>query len=195
MSSKLPAAEKVDPRIRRTRKLLYQAFMDALSEKSFQSISVQDITEKAGLNRTTFYLHFPDKYTLVEYSLSRMFRQEIEKRMLNACRFSQGNLRLLIIMVCEFVAQYISHCAQSDAQFESLVQAQVQKQMQALLQVWLEQASPDKDLKLTATASSWAIYGLALQWSHAKKRPQVETFSDQVLPIVADIFGMAQPAP
>jgi AcrR family transcriptional regulator len=164
--------------------------MSVLSEQAFYSISVQDITEKAGVNRSTFYLHFPDKYSLVEYSLDELFRQEIEKRMLDACQFSLENLRLLVIMVCDFISRYISHCAQADPQFESLVEAQVRRQMQSLLQVWLEQVNPDRDLQMTATAASWAIYGLALEWSHQKKRPQAETFSDQVLPILAGILGI-----
>jgi len=189
MSSNLPASEKLDPRVRRTRTLLYDAFMSVLAEQRFQAISVQDITQKAGVNRSTFYLHFPDKYALVDYSLSQMFQQEIENRMLDACQFSPENLRLLVITVCEFTSRYITHCAQSDPQFESLVETQVLKQLQSLLQVWLEQVNPDRNLQMTATAASWAIYGLALEWSHQKKRLKVETFSDQVLPILAGILG------
>ena len=93
MSSSSPNDAKLDPRVRRTRALLGQAFVDALSEKGFQAISVQDITERAGVNRTTFYLHFPDKYALVDYSVSQMFRQEIEKRKMNVCHFSEENLK------------------------------------------------------------------------------------------------------
>ncbi len=65
--------------------------------------------------------------------------------------------------------------------------------MQSLLQVWLEQLNPDRDLSMTATAASWAIYGLALEWSHQKKRPQVETYSEQILPILAGILGITPP--
>lgn len=183
--------QKIDPRVRRTRNLLYQAFMDELAEHSFQSISVQDITGRAGLNRSTFYLHFPDKYSLVEYSVSELFRQEIDRRMLDACQFSLENLRLLVVTVCEFVARYISHCAQSDPQFESLIETQVLGQARSLLQVWLEQLNPDREVQSTATATSWAIYGLAQEWSRQKKGPQAEAYADQVLPILAAILGIA----
>jgi hypothetical protein len=40
-----------------------------------------------------------------------MFRQEIEKRMLNACHYSDENLRALIIMLCEFVSNANSNCS------------------------------------------------------------------------------------
>lgn len=191
MSSFSIAGEKVDPRVRRTRSLLYQAFMDELGSKSFQTISVQDITLRAGVNRSTFYLHFPDKYALVDYSVSEHFRQEIENRLLDASRFSLVNLHLLVVLVCEFVARYLSHCIQSDPQFESLVENQVRKQLQSTLQAWLEQVNPDRDLQMTACAASWAVYGLAQEWSHQKKRPPAEIYAEQVLPIMAGILGVA----
>jgi len=58
-------AEELDPRVRRTRQSIVQAFMKLINQKGFQAISVQDITEQAGINRATFYAHFPDKYALL----------------------------------------------------------------------------------------------------------------------------------
>ena len=41
------AEKHVDPRVKRTRQLLQQAFMELFREKGMVSISVQDITEPA----------------------------------------------------------------------------------------------------------------------------------------------------
>jgi len=186
MLSTLPE-EKLDPRVKRTRSLILQSFIEILPEKGFQSVSVQDITDKAGINRATFYAHFPDKYALLDHSIHLLFRQEIEKRMLDACHYSDENLRALIIMVCEFISNANAHCAPSEPQFESLVEAQAKKQLQELLQVWLEKKGSIVNPRTAATAASWAIYGLALQWSHekSKKRPSAEKFAEQVLPLIA----------
>ena len=81
----LPNEEKLDPRFKRTRKLILQAFGDLLAEKNFESISVQDVTDKAEINRATFYKHFVDKYALLDYAITELFRKEIEKRTLDAC--------------------------------------------------------------------------------------------------------------
>lgn len=54
-----------DRRARRSRKLLKQGFMDLLREKGFSRISVRDITERADMNRGTFYLHYPDTAALM----------------------------------------------------------------------------------------------------------------------------------
>jgi AcrR family transcriptional regulator len=53
--------EKLDPRVKRTRSLILHSFEDLLAEKNFESISVQDVTDKAQINRATFYAHFQDK--------------------------------------------------------------------------------------------------------------------------------------
>ena len=58
---------RLDPRVKRTRKLLQKSFGELLMEKGFQSITVADITERAEVNRATFYLHFEDKYALLNH--------------------------------------------------------------------------------------------------------------------------------
>src|SRR5215216_6275168 len=178
--------QKLDPRVKRTRQLLEKAFLEVAAEKGFQAISVQDITERAGVNRATFYAHFPDKYALLDYSVRQGFRQELEKRMLNVCTFSMDNLRALITAVCEYIATASSHCNPPSQQFESVMETQVKIQIQELIQKWLEKLGPDVDPKLASTATSWAIYGLAMQWSHDKSKQRVpaEKFADEVLPLI-----------
>ncbi len=194
MSTNLPVEEKLDPRVRRTRNSLGKAFIEVLAEKGFQAISVQDITERAGVNRTTFYLHFPDKFGMVDFIISQSFRQEIEKRMLNACHYSLENLRSLIVLVCEFVTQVTANCAHAEPQFEALVETQVKKQLQGVLENWIDQTGSNPSPQIAATAASWAIYGLALQWSRDKKRPPVEVHADQVLPLIAATLGVLKMA-
>ena len=56
---------KEDRRIRRTKKLLKQALAQLMDEKEFKDITVKDITERADLNRGTFYLHYTDTYDIL----------------------------------------------------------------------------------------------------------------------------------
>ena len=55
-----------DRRIRRTQKLLKDSLIGLMQEKEFKNISVKDITERADLNRGTFYLHYTDTYHLLQ---------------------------------------------------------------------------------------------------------------------------------
>jgi len=53
-----------DLRVRRTRALLKQALIDLCEEQGFASVSVGKLSERAMVNRVTFYRHFRDKYDL-----------------------------------------------------------------------------------------------------------------------------------
>lgn len=50
----------------KTKSLIKDAFTVLMKEKGFQTLTVSDITRKAGINRGTFYLHYVDKYDLLE---------------------------------------------------------------------------------------------------------------------------------
>lgn len=57
--------KKMDLRIIKTKKSLYEALLTLMEEKTFEEIKVSDICSKALINRSTFYAHFDDKYTLL----------------------------------------------------------------------------------------------------------------------------------
>ncbi len=54
-----------DLRVRRTRKLLQKALLEAATDKGFAQVTVSDIAERAMVNRATFYRHYQDKYDLL----------------------------------------------------------------------------------------------------------------------------------
>lgn len=57
--------EKQDRRIRSTRRRLRNALLDLLKIKRYRDISIQDITERADVARSTFYTHYMDKDDLL----------------------------------------------------------------------------------------------------------------------------------
>lgn len=59
----------MDLRVRRTKKLIVEAFIQLIEEKGYDSITIQDIADKAMINRATFYAHFKDKKDLYEQLL------------------------------------------------------------------------------------------------------------------------------
>ncbi len=67
--------ESVDPRVFRTDKLLQEAFIELSAERSFDAISIGDITKRANVNRATFYRHYSDKYALMEQIFQEAIRQ------------------------------------------------------------------------------------------------------------------------
>lgn len=55
----------MDPRIARTRRSLQEALFELARERDLDEISVADIAERAGVNRSSFYQHYADKDTLL----------------------------------------------------------------------------------------------------------------------------------
>lgn len=69
--------KKLDRRVRRTRKLLREALMDLVVEQGYESITVQDIADRADIARTTFYMHYRDKEDLLTNMLDDLFEELI----------------------------------------------------------------------------------------------------------------------
>lgn len=73
------SSKKADPRVRRTRQLLRDALLDLIREKGFEAITIQDLTDRAQLNRVTFYLHYRDKQDLLTRSMEDMLDELVAK--------------------------------------------------------------------------------------------------------------------
>lgn len=67
-----------DRRTIRTKKMIRSALAELIDEKGFLNISVTDLTQRADINRGTFYLHYVDKYDLLE-KIENEIIQEIEE--------------------------------------------------------------------------------------------------------------------
>ncbi len=189
MLAKEKEAKKSDPRTKRTRQLLTQAFVDLLKQKRFQSITVQDIAERATVNRATFYSHFDDKYALLDYAIRDGFRQLLAAKLLDNARFSPENLRLLILALCEFMADFHSHCTPVDQQLLPLLETNITAELYEVLLSWLMESGSRPSSRgvppeVAAVVTSWAIYGVAYQWSREKRPGPVNEFVSQVLPMI-----------
>jgi len=56
----------MDRRIQKTRQAIMNTFVDLLTEKGFDKITINDIADRANINRGTFYLHYVDKFDLLD---------------------------------------------------------------------------------------------------------------------------------
>ena len=52
---------KIDRRALRTRNILGDALVELMQQRPFHSITVQDVLDRAGVSRSTFYAHYRDK--------------------------------------------------------------------------------------------------------------------------------------
>jgi len=57
-------AARVDPRLAETRRLVKEATLDLIAEVGFEGTSIEQISERSGVSRTTIYRHWPDPSVL-----------------------------------------------------------------------------------------------------------------------------------
>lgn len=58
--------KKIDLRVKRTNKMIIEAFIQLVEKNGFEQVTVQDIADEAMINRATFYAHYKDKQDLYE---------------------------------------------------------------------------------------------------------------------------------
>lgn len=170
--SDITVTTKVDPRVKRTRKLLQQAFQELMTERGFQEISVQDIADRAEINRATFYAHFEDKYDLLRASVSDALEQQLRGVLPERPLFTFENICLLGATVAAFMGRFFSHCGLNSQNSEQmLVGMQVQHDVHHRLAEWIARTPtvtpvPDD----VAHAVAWVIFGTAIQQSRTKDK-------------------------
>jgi AcrR family transcriptional regulator len=75
-----PAAErKIDRRVNRTRRQLREALFTLILERGYDAVTVEEITTRANVGRTTFYLHYHDKEDLLMESIGELVDDLIEQ--------------------------------------------------------------------------------------------------------------------
>jgi AcrR family transcriptional regulator len=67
------SGRKPDNRVQRTRDRLGDAMIALILEKPFDSITVQDVLDRADVGRSTFYAHFKDKDDLLISDVDEFF--------------------------------------------------------------------------------------------------------------------------
>lgn len=55
-----------DRRVRKSKAAIKKAFIQLLEDSQIERITIRQISDKADINRGTFYLNYDDKYALLE---------------------------------------------------------------------------------------------------------------------------------
>ena len=103
--------EKIDRRVRRTKKLLRQGLTKLMSEKKINKITVKELTDLVDVNRATFYLYYKDIFDMVESIENELFddfKRAFEKFTNDTA--SYDNMLSFFIFVFEFVQDNAEMC-------------------------------------------------------------------------------------
>ena len=88
--------KKTDARVRRTRDALGDALVALMQEKPFETITVQDVLDRANVSRSTFYTHYSDKDDLLMSDAEEFFEA------ISTALSQHGDMSVRVFPVQEF---------------------------------------------------------------------------------------------
>ncbi|MGG4166430.1 TetR/AcrR family transcriptional regulator [Rossellomorea vietnamensis] len=177
---------KTDRRILRTKDAINSAFLEIFSEKEFDRITINDISERANVNRGTIYLHYTDKYDL----LNRCINVHLDE-MISSCtltKFTQEKveeneaIEALESLFLYIQKNFLFFSSMLSSQKTSLFRERIQKSLTSSIQKKINMQGinqgMDKELIIQFTAT--AFVG-TLEWWILNQMPHTaEYMAEQV---------------
>lgn len=177
-----------DPRVIRTRQLIQEAFSSLTREKEIKDITIRNITERATINRATFYAHFEDKYDLMESIVEETFMTVVHQQLKSLEELTPETLKDLIIAVCRYHEKLSTNCKRTAQEVYPVVEMKIKDQLEQVISNWLskEEVSPEakKSLQWVAVMISQSIYGSAYLWNVRGRKISATVFADEILYIL-----------
>ncbi|MBZ0305227.1 MAG: TetR/AcrR family transcriptional regulator [Anaerolineae bacterium] len=158
--------DKQDRRIQRTRQLLRSALVELMKEKGFDAITIQDVTDRANVGRTTFYLHYSSKEDLLldhHAELQTQFQLTIMSYEQLFSDVPQPEMVTLLNLLAENRPMYYAISAAKDAEF---ILRGVKAQMAAHLIESLKVNLPDREPAIPLDVLAEYIVGARLSLIH-----------------------------
>ena len=186
MAQVLQPESATDPRILRSRRMLMDSLAKLLVKKAFEDISVQEIADDATLNRATFYLHYPDKSTLLEAMTDARFRDLMGRRGISFTD-CDGALRAIALGVCDYLAES-TNCPGKLAQIP--LEGSIIPVVEGIFKEGLghHALAPGVDAALLATTAAWAVFGAARRWFQIPNRIPAEEMAAKIEAMVKPVL-------
>ena len=151
-----PPKKKTDARVQRTRDALGDALIALRQEKPFDTITVQDVLDRAHVGRSTFYSHYSDKDDLLMSDAEEFFEA------LSTALSTHGDKSDRVFPVKEFFA----HLSDVQPFFRALVaRGHFARGIERRLrEIPRAKTIPAKDLPALAFAHAGALLSLVTWW-------------------------------
>lgn len=178
-----------DKRITKSRKLIQDAFLSLANKNPFENITVKDISERANVNRATFYAHFKDKYDLLDSFISDEFMTIVSSRISPDAKLNEKTLRDLIFIMCDYHKTVGTSYIRLYKSANILIDMRVQLKLQNIVQNMLNNTrncskNEEEKLELITVMMSSGIYCATKHWhskGNLKDASAVSALADEIL--------------
>lgn len=177
----------MDPRIARTRRSLRDALFALARERPLEEISVSDIAERAGVNRSTYYKHYSDKDTLLAEALDAVIDEAVGDADESPISETDG-ARILL--------EYLQHVEANASLYRRMlgeagsaaIQVRMTSRMQSILIESFQQEVPPGLASLPKPVAAAALSGSALAtvraWLEVEPLPPATTASEWIWTVI-----------
>lgn len=184
----------------KTKKLLEDTLVKLMSEKDFDKISIKDLAEKLDINRGTFYLHFKDKYDLLEQKENEILEgfNEIIKNLLDELHnnFILPSDKKVLIHIFTQVYTYIKENADfmkivlssnGDLNFQMKLKNFIEDQL--IQNISITRDAEKMPLKYITAIASSAQLGIMQKWLKSGMQESPEELADFISDIIFTIYN------
>lgn len=187
----------MDPRIARTRSSLQEALFHLARERDLDDISIADIAERAGVNRSSFYQHYSDKDTLLADAIDAVAEvagadlPEVREITPEPPPILVGYLRHIDENAAVYARVFGSHGSPvAVARLRSRIQSIASAAVAARTEVF-DDIPPD----VRAAGLTGSVLGVIEAWLSQEPRPPVEIAVSWLWRMLLGPIGLEQPHP
>lgn len=185
------ATNSTDLRWRRSREAIKRAFIEALHQRDFEHITVSAIVSRAKVSRRTFYLHYRDKFDLLDQLEQHLLEQIRQAFAEDQSRFKQQlpnltNLRRQNYLLINQALQAINHerrlwqallSANGDSHFAKTIWDLVTKEINTRIKLCHARFSPKIPQHYAEELVTAGIMGLIQTWLNQRHPESVDHFA------------------
>lgn len=181
----------MDRRVKKTKEKLKESLIILLKEKSINHITVKELTEKADVNRKTFYLHYKDIFDIIENIKKDLLSEFLEvvscnhsyQEQINQPYYLISDIFKFIDKNSEEVSIFIGIHANADFVFINEMK-NILKDI--FINLW-RSIFPNGDMKDFERFYSFIFYGfigVAQEWIDSDKKEDMESITKSITKII-----------
>lgn len=178
-----------------------EAFIGLLAEKDFQYITVKEICQRAGVHRSTFYLHYETMADLLNESVEYIMREFSRHFQEEPCLpdIASSPLDALYLIDANHLLPYLAFIRDNKRLFRASVEQSAALGLQNHYEEMFRQVFdpilerfqvPEKDRHYTMTFYLHGITALVMEWLKNDCRESTEEIADIIMRNIAGPEGL-----
>lgn len=175
---------------KRTRQVLKEGFIEMMREKGFASVSIKDIADRAEVNRGTFYIHYPDKYKLLDEIVRERFMNHLRAALPTNLKWDRDTFSVIVRTVLHYFETKYRHRPPSSRfpadQVEKVIFQELARFLEKLI---LSELNADTDkankLQIKIRAVCRFICREAIHWSREPVQLSLDEEAEVIVSVIA----------